>query len=151
MTVNKELDRPARNLDVQVVIKMDAAGNFVAETSGPNGLRVKVELPLDFKSKNPELVAALLTRQDQLRAEHDRKLRETQNHNIDYVLTSSAGNLNARLELAKTCWPTSEKVFNRSWRKHLHGEAGNLSSSKISTKKPAPDFSGLFQIPSTQS
>ncbi len=148
MTVNKELDHPAIDLSVQVVIVMDAAGNFKAETTGANGSRIKIDLPADFRASNPELVCALIERQDQKRAEAERKTRKTQNANLSYILTQSCGpNINpsiqsTRRQLAKTCYPDAERMFSARWRKHLHGQAGNLSDGKSS--KPAPDFSNLI-------
>ena len=115
----------------QLVLALDSAGNLLCETVGDNGARVKIALDADWKSRNPEIMAALLERQDAINRRERAKLREQQSANIEYVAKRHGVGTAARI------WGSDpEKIFNRSWRNHLKGVAGNLNPA---TAPKSPD------------
>jgi hypothetical protein len=106
----------------QIIICLDSTGNLLAETTSANGQRKRVDLPFDFKQKNPEIMTALLERQDEIRRAELAALRGTQTTNISYVDRVHGG------DLSRKVWGTNAKIFSATYRKHLQGERGNLAS-----------------------
>jgi len=72
-------------MPAQLSIFLDTEGNPRAEAPGLNGSRVKIDLPMDFAQRNPEIMAALLEQLDVERARETARLQALRKSNIQYV------------------------------------------------------------------
>lgn len=108
-------------LSAQLTLAWDGA-TLRVEAPGRNGSRQKVEgisfsdLPQDLRN---HLTSEIEAQRDQSR----KATQQTQNQNIRYVSQSHGRGV------AASVWHDGELAFNRSWKKHLAGEVGNLSVS----------------------
>lgn len=91
----------------QITIFLDTSGTPRAEAPGTNGSRQKIDLPLDFASANPEIMAALLEQLDRARRAAADALRATQLQNIKYVDQKHPG-------LTAKVWHDGELKFRRA-------------------------------------
>lgn len=95
-------------MPAQIVIFLDSVGNFHAEMPGRNGARRKIDLPLDFAQRNPELVAELVAEHEVERQRKLADLRAMQNENIQYIAD------NHGVGMARKVYHNGQLVFSRA-------------------------------------
>jgi hypothetical protein len=114
-----------------LIIAFDGT-SLKVEMAGLNGSRQKID-GVSFSDLPFEIRAALTDRLDQIRTKEKELLLETQKNNFSYVAA------NHGLDLAKKVLGDSvEARFNKTWRLHQKGLAGNLTpatSTSTSTKE----------------
>jgi hypothetical protein len=115
-------------LSAQLTLAWDGA-TLRVEGPGRNGSRRKIEGAL-FDLLQSELKADLIAQLDEQRVQNETALRQLQNQNILHVAQAHGRGVAAHV------WHNGELAFNRTWRKHLSGEAGNLNGPARSAQAP---------------